>query len=94
MSDEEEFNKLWSEISTDPKGPKSFVEYMALQWISNKEMWSLVDRKNRSIFEEGDTNMLIEVSVVLLISLDWVLTCDLIRYHHVLKSYWLDSKRN
>jgi len=93
-SDEEEFNKLWSEILNDPKGPKSFVEYMALQWISNKEMWSLVYRKDQSIFEEGDTNMLIEALVVLLISLDWVLTCDLIRYHHVLKSHWLDSKRN
>jgi hypothetical protein len=42
--DEEEFNKLWSEISNDPKCPKSFAEYMALQWISNKEMWSLVYR--------------------------------------------------
>jgi len=53
-----------------------------------------VYRKNQPIFEEGDTNMLIEVSVVLLISLDWVLMCDLIRYHHVLKSHWLDSKWN
>jgi hypothetical protein len=28
--DEEEFNKLWSEISNNPKCPKSFVEYMTL----------------------------------------------------------------
>ena len=62
--DKEEFNKLWSEILNDPKCPKSFAEYMALQWISNKEMWSLVYRKNQSIFEEGDTNMLIKALVI------------------------------
>ncbi|KAI0262855.1 hypothetical protein BC834DRAFT_783524, partial [Gloeopeniophorella convolvens] len=33
-------------------------------------------RLHRTIFQEGDTNMLIEA------------------YHHVLKSTWLDGKRN
>jgi transposase-like protein len=64
--DEEEFNRLWSEISDDPSCPKSFVEYMALYWISDKEKWALVYRKNRSIFEEGDTNMLLEALVIFL----------------------------
>jgi hypothetical protein len=36
---------------------------MKVYWISDKEKWSLVYRKNRSIFEKGKTNMLIEVYV-------------------------------
>ena len=64
--DEEEFDRLWREISNDPMSPKPFIEYMALHWMSDKEKWSLVYRQNRSIFKEGDTNMLIEALVIFL----------------------------
>jgi predicted 3-demethylubiquinone-9 3-methyltransferase (glyoxalase superfamily) len=66
-SDKEEFDRLWREISTTRSYPKSFVEYMALHWIPDKEKWSLAFRKDRSIFEEGDTNMLIEALVIFLL---------------------------
>ncbi|KAF8270563.1 hypothetical protein EI94DRAFT_1422579, partial [Lactarius quietus] len=56
--------------------PQSLVKYIQTEWIPVTEMWSKVSRQNRHIFEEGDTNMLIEA------------------YHHVLKSKWLDGKRN
>ncbi|KAF8256797.1 hypothetical protein EI94DRAFT_1512879, partial [Lactarius quietus] len=60
--------------------PQSLVKYIQTEWIPVTEMWSKVSRQNRHIFEEGDTNMLIEAY--------------LLRYHHVLKSKWLDGKRN
>ena len=64
--DETTFNKIWKEISSDPSYPQTFVDYMALEWMpaKTKIMWSKVYRKGLSIFEEGDTNMLIEAYVV------------------------------
>ncbi|KAH9966313.1 hypothetical protein BJV74DRAFT_743168, partial [Russula compacta] len=55
--------------------PKSMANYITWEWLPHKEMWSAISRQNCSIFEEGDTNMLLE-------------------YHHVLKSIWLEGKRN
>jgi hypothetical protein len=55
-----EFTRLWEEISNDPSVPESVVRYLAVDWLPVLHMWSKVVRKNRSIFEEGDTNMLIE----------------------------------
>ncbi|KAI0246055.1 hypothetical protein BJV78DRAFT_1089978, partial [Lactifluus subvellereus] len=40
--------------------PESVVKYLTIEWMQMSHMWSNVVRKNRSIFEEGDTNMLIE----------------------------------
>ena len=54
------FLTLWDEISTDPSMPQSTVKYLKDHWLPVLFMWSKVLRKNRSIFEEGDTNMLIE----------------------------------
>ena len=54
------FDKLWHEICTDPSVPKSVVKYLNDGWMKRSHMWSKVFRKDRSIFEEGDTNMLIE----------------------------------
>ncbi|KAH9962585.1 hypothetical protein BC827DRAFT_1087020, partial [Russula dissimulans] len=71
--------------------PQSFVSYLGTSWLPVCQMWSKVVRKGRNIYEEGDTNMLIE-------SVDCFDECNLIsnliRYHHVLKSHWLDGKRN
>jgi hypothetical protein len=55
------FAKLWVEISNDPSVPQSFVQYMRSEWLPEVKMWSLVMQKNRSILEEGNTNMLLEV---------------------------------
>src|SRR6267142_1730704 len=90
-----EFYTIWDEISTDPSVPPSFVQYMASSWIPASHMWSKVMRKDHPIYLEGDTNMLIEAYVYQLSPCTNKIT-DLIssRYHHVLKSYWLDGKWN
>jgi hypothetical protein len=60
-----EFHRLWEKISTDPSTPKSFQDYLTREWMPQDRvvMWSKTARKNRSIYEEGDTNMLIEAYV-------------------------------
>jgi MULE transposase domain len=55
-----EFDNLRDEIFKDPSTPQSFIDYLTDQWIPVTHLWSRVVRKNRSIFEKGDTNMLIE----------------------------------
>jgi MarR-like DNA-binding transcriptional regulator SgrR of sgrS sRNA len=57
------FYRLWDDISTDPSVPQTFVQYMALSWMPLSHTWSRVVWKNRSIYLEGDTNMLIEAYV-------------------------------
>ena len=59
-----EFYQLWDEISSDPSVPQSVVQYLTIEWMPVVHMWSKVVRKNRSIFEEGDMNMLIEAYVI------------------------------
>jgi hypothetical protein len=63
-SESAEFAKLWVEILSDPSVPQSFVQYMKSEWLLEAKMWSLVLRKNRSILEEGDTNMLLKAYVL------------------------------
>jgi hypothetical protein len=92
-SDSAKFSRIWDEISSDPLVPKSLIEYFKTEWIPVTQMWSRVSRQNRHIFEEGDTNMLIEAYVILSVAISIVLK-QLSRYHHVLKSRWLDGKRN
>lgn len=55
-----EFLTLWDEISTDPLAPQTLIDYLNENWIPVVFMWSKVLRKGRSIYGEGDTNMLIE----------------------------------
>ena len=59
-----EFFNLWDKISTDPSVPQSFVQYLTTEWMPSPHMWSKVARKNRSIFKEGNTNMLIKVYII------------------------------
>ena len=59
-----EFYKLWDEISTDPSVPESVVKYLTVEWMQVLHLWAKVTWKNCSIFEEGDTNMLIEAYVL------------------------------
>jgi hypothetical protein len=92
-ADPAEFSRIWNEISSDPLVPQSLIDYFKTEWIPVTEMWSGVSRQNRHIFEEGDTNMLIEVDVILFFTIYIVLKKPS-RYHHVLKSRWLDGKHN
>jgi hypothetical protein len=62
-SESADFARLWVEISNDPSVPLSFVQYIRSEWLPEAEMWSLVMRKNCSIFEKGNTNMLLEAYV-------------------------------
>src|SRR5260370_24540574 len=59
-------------------------------------MWSVTSRQNRTIFEEGDTNMLLEAYVMSshISNLIYLFIMFFISYHHVLKSIWLEGKRN
>src|SRR5216684_6130529 len=58
ITNSNEFNSCWTQIKEDTEVPKSMAEYIAREWLSHKDMWSAVSRQNRTIFEEGDTNML------------------------------------
>lgn len=55
-----EYLKIWVDISTDASVPVSFCKYLSNEWVKVPHLWSRLFRKNRTIFEEGDTNMLIE----------------------------------
>ena len=48
---------------TDPSVPESLVKYLRKHWLPVVFMWSKILRRDRSIYEEGDTNMLIEAYV-------------------------------
>ena len=62
-TDQIKFTRLWVEISSDSSAPQSFIAYLKAQWLPVTPKWSKVLRKGRSIYEEGDTNMLIEAYV-------------------------------
>ena len=60
------FYNIWEKISSDPCVPESVVKYLKAEWLPVVHRWSMIGRRNRSIFEEGETNMLIESYVVYL----------------------------
>jgi hypothetical protein len=64
MVDDDEFKASWTQIQGDTKVPRSVAQYIAREWLPQKEMWSATSRQNRTIFEEGDTNMLLEAYVI------------------------------
>jgi hypothetical protein len=63
-TDQYEFDTWWEDIQNDESIPKSVAQYLAQEWVSVKEMWSAVYHQDWTIFEEGDTNMLLEVYVI------------------------------
>ena len=63
-----QFYNIWDEISSDPLVPESVVKYLKTKWLPVLHRWSMIGRKHRSIFEEGNTNMLIEAYVVYILS--------------------------
>jgi hypothetical protein len=66
MDDKDEFEAAWAE--TQQTAPLDFVSYLAGTWMKDKvkQMWSVVYRRSRNIFEMCDTNMLVEAYMVFL----------------------------
>jgi hypothetical protein len=58
--DQSKFDSWWEEMQTDPSVPHSFLDYLKVNWMPIVSLWSGAARINRTIFQEGDTNMLIE----------------------------------
>ena len=60
MSNQIQFDLWWQEMQTDTLVPQSLVSYLKVNWMGIIPLWSGIHRKDRPIFQEGDTNMLIE----------------------------------
>ena len=58
--DPSKFDSWWDEMQADPAVPLSFIEYLKVHWMPIVPLWAGSERKYRTIFQEGDTNMLIE----------------------------------
>jgi hypothetical protein len=54
------FWDLWDQILIDDNYPQTFKDYLLKNWMKEPHKWSKTARKNWTIFEEGDTNMLIK----------------------------------
>src|SRR6266850_799550 len=63
--DSHEFDRIWTEISTNSSVPQSFMDYLNTEWRPKSHMWSLSNQTECTLLEESDTNMLIEVLVIL-----------------------------
>ena len=59
-SDQSKFDTVWEWIQTNPSIPKSFLDYLKTNWMPILPLWAGISRKDRTIYQEGDTNMLIE----------------------------------
>jgi len=60
------FFNIWDKILSDPSAPQSVVKYLQTEWLPVLHMWSGTARRDQSILEEGNTNMLVEAYVVYL----------------------------
>ncbi|KAJ7154347.1 hypothetical protein C8R43DRAFT_885158 [Mycena crocata] len=58
ITDQDEFDACWAEIRS--LAPPSVVTYLEEHWMKVVELWSAVFRLDRTIFDLGDTNMLVE----------------------------------
>ena len=58
--DQSQFDSWWEEMQADPAAPQSFIDYLKKNWMPIASLWAGSAQKNRTIFQEGDTNMLIE----------------------------------
>ena len=59
-SDQSRFDAIWEWIQTDPSVPQTLIDYLKINWMTIVPLWSGTARKERTIFQAGDTNMLIE----------------------------------
>ena len=58
--DQSKFESWWDEMQNDPEVPLSFLDYLKINWMPIVPMWSGSAWQHRTIFQESDTNMLIE----------------------------------
>lgn len=58
ITDGEKFRECWVEIQRI--APPSFRQYIETYWLNDVKLWSAVYRKDRNIFQNCDTNMLVE----------------------------------
>ena len=58
--DQSKFDSIWEWLQTDPSVPRSLIDYLRNQWMNIVPLWSGTMRQKRTIYQEGDTNMLIE----------------------------------
>ena len=58
--DQARFDSLWEWFQSDPSVPQTLIDYLKLNWMMMVPLWSGTMRKERTIFQEGDMNMLIE----------------------------------
>lgn len=89
ITDRKKFDEQWKKIQN--LAPTSFIHYIINTWFPVVAKWSAVFRLERSIWQDCDTNMLLEASVT---SPSKCSLLTLIRWHHVLKSKFLEGKRN
>ena len=61
ITDEDTFNQQWESIKHC--APASVIDYLEKEWLNDRDLWSAIARKDRSILELGDTNMLVEAYV-------------------------------
>ena len=60
IADKSKFDAWWEEMQANPSVPQSFVDYLKVNWIPIIPLWSGSSRQGQTIFQESDTNMLIE----------------------------------
>ena len=58
ITDLAEFSAAWQKIQGI--APASVTEYLKTYWLGDIKLWSAVYRKERTIFQDCDTNMLVE----------------------------------
>ena len=58
--DQSKFDTIWEWLQTDPLVPQSLRDYLKINWMTIVPLWSGTMRKERTIFQEGDTNMVIK----------------------------------
>ncbi|KAE9386633.1 hypothetical protein BT96DRAFT_838964 [Gymnopus androsaceus JB14] len=86
ITDYAKFQTVWAEVrkrASEEFADLKFLIYLETTWMSETivRMWSAMYRIDRSIFEDCDTNMLIEAYIHSL-------------WHHVLKGKFLHGKWN
>ena len=59
--DPSKFDSWWDEMQANPMVPLSFIDYLKVNWMPIVPLWVGLAQKYCMIFQEGDTNMLIEL---------------------------------
>jgi hypothetical protein len=61
ISDPIEFDTQWGKI--EKIAPASVVEYLRMEWLGDRDLWSVVEQTGHSMKELGDANMLVEAYI-------------------------------